>query len=165
LTYKKVLVDAGGYNKEFYCAEDDELFLRLLSLGYKMHNIQNVLYKYRLVDRPYEYYETQKINYYKCGLDYLENYYNEKNGEYYLRMSLLEYYRGSLKKSRKYLLKCLKYKNIKKRYLLRYLPVTFLGDRIVNILRKRKVTSKINSYIYKIFNFDTYNVKSLETGK
>lgn len=165
LTYKKVLIDSGGYNKEYFCAEDDELFLRLLSLGYKMYNIQKPFYKYRLVDKPYGYYETQKVNYYKCGIKYLENQYKEKDGEYYLRMGLLEYYRGSIKKSRLNLLKCLKYKNIKKKFLFRYLPLTFLGDKIVNFLRKKKITSKVNSYVNKKFNFDTYQIEGSKVIK
>lgn len=165
LTYKKVLHDSGGYDKEYFSAEDDELFLRLLSLGYKMHNIQKTLYKYRLVERPYEYYEMQKTNYYKCGIKYLEKHYPEKKGEYYLRMGLLEYYRGSIKKSREYLLKTLKYKDIKRKYLLRYLPVTFLGGKIVNFLRKKKITSKFNSYFNKKFNYDTYNISGSDVKK
>jgi glycosyltransferase involved in cell wall biosynthesis len=158
LTYKNVLVDSGRYNKEYYCAEDDELFLRLLSLGYKMHNIQKPLYKYRLVERSYDYYETQKVNYYKCGIKYLDNQYKEKGGEYYLKLGLLEYYRGSIKKSRLNLLKCIKYKNVKKKFIFRYLPLTFLGDRIFNFLRKRNITSKVNSLVNKKFNFDTYKI-------
>lgn len=158
LTYKKVLVDSGGYNKEYICAEDDELFLRLLSLGYKMYNIQKPLYKYRLVERPFDYYETQKVNYYKCGKKYLENFYKEKSGEYYLRLGLLEYYRGSIKFARYNLLKCLKFKNIKKKYLFRYLPITFLGDRILNFLRRKKVTAKVNSFVNRKFKFDTYHI-------
>jgi glycosyltransferase involved in cell wall biosynthesis len=165
LTYKKVLVDAGGYNREFNCAEDDELFLRLLSLDYKMHNIQKTLYKYRLIERPYEYYEAQRIGYYKCGLNYLENRYKEKSGEYYLRMGLLEYYRGSIKKARENLLKCLEYKSIRKKNVLRYLLVSLLGNRIVNFLRKKKISSKINAYISKNFNYDTYNIEGTKAKK
>ena len=165
LTYKKVLIDSGGYDKEFYCAEDDELFLRLLSLGYKMYNIQKPLYKYRLVNRPDEYYEFQKINYYKCSLNYIENYYREKGGEYFLRLGLLEYYRGSLKKARTLLIKCLKYRNIKKKFIFRYLPITLLGDKVVNFLRKKKITSRINSYFNKNFKIDTYNVDGSKIRK
>jgi glycosyltransferase involved in cell wall biosynthesis len=165
LTYKKVLVDSGGYNKDYFSAEDDELFLRLLSLGYKMHNIQRSLYKYRLVERSFEYYEMQKTGYYKCGLKYLDNHYAEKTGEYYLRMGLLEYYRGSIKKSRENLLKSLKYKDIKRKYFFRYIPVTFLGDKIVNFLRKKKITSKVNSYFNKKFKYDTYNITGSDVKK
>ncbi|MFA5404143.1 MAG: glycosyltransferase family A protein [Ignavibacteria bacterium] len=165
LTYKKVLLDSGGYDKEYYCAEDDELFLRLLSLGYKTHNIQKHLYKYRLVKRPQNYYDTQKVNYYKCGLKYMENCCKEKNGEYYLRMGLLEYYRGSIKNSRMNLLKCLKFGNIKKKFVLRYLPLTFLGENIVNFLRKKEITSKVNSCVNKIFKFDTYRIEGSKVIK
>lgn len=165
LTYKNILVESGGYDKEYTSAEDDELFLRLLSRGYRMHNIQLPLYKYRLVERPYEHYELQKINYYKCGLKYLENFYKEKNGEYYLRLGLLEYYRGSIKSARKNLLMCLKYRGIKKRFILRYLPLTFLGSSIVNYLRKKKITSRINSYFNNNFKMDTYNIKGSKVKK
>jgi len=165
LTYKSVLIDSGGYDKEYYSAEDDELFLRLLSLGYKMHNIQRSLYRYRLVERPSEYYDMQKINYYKCSIKYLDNHYTEKTGEYYLRMGLLEYYRGSINKSREHLLKSLKYKGIKRKYFFRYIPVTFLGDKIVNFLRKKKISSKVNSYFNKKFKYDTYNISGSDVKK
>lgn len=165
LTYKKVLVDSGGYNKEYSGVEDDELFLRLLSKGYKMHNIQKTLYKYRIVNRPSEHYELQNSGYYKCGKKYIEEFYKEKNGEYYLRMGLLEYYRGSISKSREMLLKCLKFKEVKKKYLFRYLPMTFLGGRIINYLRKKKVTAKLNSFIANKFKIDTYNIESPKTQK
>lgn len=158
LTYKKVLVDSGGYSNEYQSSEDIELFLRLISQGYKMHNLQKPLYKYRMTDKPHEYYEKQKSNHYKIGLMYLENFYKEKNGNYYFRMSLLEYYRGSIKMAKENLLKCLKFKDVKKRYVFRYLPVALLGDRIVNFLRKKKISSKINFLIKNSFNYDTYNI-------
>lgn len=165
LTYKKVLVDAGGYNRNYSYAEDDELFLRLLSLGYKMHNIQKILYKYRVIEREFGHYEKQNEQYYKCSMDYLENYYAKKEGEYYLRMGLLEYYRGSIKKSKEYLLKSLKFKDIKRKYFFRYFPVTLLGDKIVNYLRRKKISSKINYYFNRKFEFDSYNISGAEVKK
>jgi glycosyltransferase involved in cell wall biosynthesis len=165
LTYKEILFNSGGYNIEYRYAEDDELFLRLLSLGFKMYNIQKPLYKYRLIDKPYEYYEKQNSDYYKCGFKYLENYYEEKNGDYYFRLGLLEYYRGSIKKARENFLRCLKFKNIRKKIILRYLMVTFLGSGAVNFLRKKKITPKLNSYIYKNFNYDTYNLEGAKIKK
>lgn len=165
LTYKKVLLDSGGYDMNYSSVEDDELFLRLLTLGYKMHNLQKTLYKYRLIERPYEHYENQNVNFYRCGIKYLENICREKNGEYYLRLGLLEYYRGSIKSARINLLKCLKYKGIKKRMLFRYLPVTFLGSSIVNYLRKKKITSKINSFFNNKFKVDTYGIEGSKVKK
>lgn len=165
LTYKKVLVDSGGYDRNFSSVEDDELFLRLLTLGYKMHNIQKTLYRYRLIERPYGHYEMQNAKYYGCGIDYLENRYKEKNGEYYLRLGLLEYYRGSIKSARINLLNCLKYKEIKKRVVFRYLPVTFLGTGIVNYLRRKKITSKINSFFNNKFRVDTYGIEGAKVNK
>jgi len=165
VVYKSVLEKAGGYNPEYSYAEDDELFLRLLLIGCRMYNIGKALYKYRLIARPYEHFEIQNSLYYRCGYDYLEKYYNEKNGEYYLRLGLLEYYRGSIKSSRKYLLKSLKSGGIKKKYVLRYLPITFLGSSIVNYLRKKKITSRINSYFNNKFKVDTYNIDGSKIRK
>jgi len=165
LTYKKVLIDSGGYDIKYRYAEDDELFLRLLLMGCKMYNIQKSLYKYRIIDRPYEYYVTQNVGYYKCGMEYLDNYYEEKNGDYYFRLGMLEYYRGSIKKARESFLRCLKFKSIKKKIVLRYLPLTFLGSRIVNFLRKYNILSKINLYIRKSFNYDTFNIKKTKIKK
>jgi glycosyltransferase involved in cell wall biosynthesis len=165
VVYKNVLEKAGGYNLEYSYAEDDELFLRLLLNGCRMYNIRKSLYKYRLINRPYKHFEIQNSLYYRCGYEYLEKYYREKNGEYYLRLGLLEYYRGSIKSSRKYLLKSLKFGGIKKRYILRYLPVTFLGNSIVNYLRKKKITSRINSYFNNNFKIDTYNIDASKIRK
>jgi len=165
LTYKNVLADSGGYNPDYSAVEDDELFLRLLSKGYKMHNIQKSLYRYRLIERPFSHYENQNILYYKCGLQYLENKYSEKNGEYYLRRGLLEYYRGSIKEARKNLIAGLRYGGIKKRIIFRYLPVTFLGGAVLNFLRKKRITSRINSFFNNKFKVDTYNVRGPNSGK
>jgi glycosyltransferase involved in cell wall biosynthesis len=165
LTYKNVLIDSGGYDSKYRNVEDDELFLRLLSLGYKMYNIQKPLYKYRLIDRPYEFYRIQNTGYYKCGLEYLENYYKEKNGDYYFRLGMLEYYRGSIKKARKYFFMSMKHKSIKKKNILRYLCVTFLGERAVNFLREKNILSNINLYINKSFNYDTFNISRAKIKK
>jgi glycosyltransferase involved in cell wall biosynthesis len=165
LTYKNVLFDSGKYSNEYRYAEDIELFLRLISQGYKMYNLQKPLYKYRITDKPQGYYETQKLNHYKSGLKYLDNFYKEKNGSYYLRIGLLEYYRGSIKMAKENLLKCFKYKDVKKKYVLRYLPITYLGERVVNFLRKKKISSKINALIKNNFNYDTYNITGAKVKK
>lgn len=165
LTYKNILVDSGGYSSEYNTSEDIELFLRLISRGYKMYNIQKPLLKYRLTEKPQGYYETQNKNHYEIGLKYLENFHKEKNGNYFFRLGLLEYYRGSIKIARRSLIKCLKYKDVKKRYIFRYLPITFLGERTVNFIRRKKISAKVNYYIKNKFNYDTYNLSGEKIKK
>ncbi len=83
MVYKNVLVQSGGYKENIPFAEDHELFLRILSAGYKMHNIQLPLYKYRfpnIVDSR-EKLKLQDMSVYKNGLSYLnEKYKNHKRG-------------------------------------------------------------------------------------
>ena len=44
---RRALIDAGGYNEEFPCAEDYALWLRLARFG-KFHNLQEPLVAYRI---------------------------------------------------------------------------------------------------------------------
>ena len=158
LTYKEVLNSVGGYSNKYYC-EDVVLFMKLLEKGYKMYNIQQPLYKYRLVNKPNEYYEKHYIDYYNYSLKYLNNFYSEneklKSADYFFRMGLLEYYMGSMKYAKKYFTKCMKYSPYRKKILLRYFPILLLGDNIVNHLRNKKYMEKINYFISNKLDYDT----------
>jgi len=164
LIRKKTLIDAGGYKDGYLHAEDDELFLRLLSNNYKFHNLQKPLYKYRISERNSEYYNRHKENSYKCSLIYLNNFYKNKNsgkekGYFYFRRALLEYYKGSISIARKYFLKSFFYIPDKFFKILRYLIFTFLGHNIFNYLRRKNITKALNHFFINKFKIDTHNIK------
>ncbi|HEY5123401.1 MAG TPA: glycosyltransferase family 2 protein [Ignavibacteria bacterium] len=161
LTYKDVLISAVGFPKDYSC-EDVVLFMKLFSLGYKMYNIQLQLYNYRQINKSDAHYKEHYKDYYKYSTIYLSKIYEDKiipSWNYYFRKGLLEYYMGKLSESRKYFYKCFKYNQIKKVKLLRYLMISLLGQKLLNFLRKKRITEKANLYIQKIFKFDTNVIK------
>jgi hypothetical protein len=127
--------------------------------------LQKSLYKYRITEKPSGYYKKQNLNHYIIGFKYLNEYYREKNGDYYYRMGLLEYYRGSMKLARKNLLRSLKFKNIKKIFIFRYLLISLLGNGIVGFLRNKKILSTVNILIKNNFNYDTYSIEGTKIKK
>jgi len=166
LTYKKILHNAGGYRDHLSedHSEDHELYLRLLKMGYKFHNIQEPLFQYRIIEKNEEFYSIQNKYFYESSIEYLQYYYSNKKsrhekGKYYLRMGMLEYYKGSIKKSRKLFLKSFLLIPSKLHILVRYLLFTLFGNNLLNFLRKKKITMKINQFILSNFNIDTYNIK------
>lgn len=44
---KDIVISLGGYNKKMECVEDYDLWMRILSNDYKIHNLSNYLIKYR----------------------------------------------------------------------------------------------------------------------
>jgi glycosyltransferase involved in cell wall biosynthesis len=44
---KKVIVDVGGYNEKYYYRQDIDLWMRVVSSGYKISNIPKFLFRYR----------------------------------------------------------------------------------------------------------------------
>ena len=165
LTYKKVLLDVGNYSRKYSHIEDQELFLRLISRGYKMYNIQESLYLYRIRNDNQEKHTIQRKNTYVCGYRYLKGYYAEKNSknqcyEKNLRFGLLEYYYGSIPKARKHFLECMSISPLRFKKVLRYLPFTFLGEKILNSIRTKGISAAVNRFLIKTFNMDTYRIRS-----
>jgi len=169
LTYRHILDSVGGYSEEYYC-EDVVLFMKLLSQGYKMYNIQLPLYLYRIIEKPPQYLEKHYKDYYIYSKIYLNDYYsksNEKkiNPEFIFRMGLLEYYIGSIKEARKLFIKCLKHSSYRNKILFRYLPITLLGDRIIKKLRGKKITEKMNFIISNKIKYDTNYIEPVLNKK
>lgn len=169
---REVFNDFGLYNENYYGAEDYKLYLNLLLLGRKFYNIQKVLLKYRT---PVLRKSSMEINQgnilsYKLGIDYLNkyvkvNFSKVEEYKYYYRMALIEYYKGSMVKSRSLFLKYLRIsrKNILR--VLRYLLISFLGDRIIKHLRSTKLLPYLSLYFNKYLKIDFHQIKPIEVGE
>ena len=165
LTYKKALLEVGEYNEEYINSEDNELFLKMLENRYKMYNLQEPLYSYRIRTKTPKVLISQKGNAYKLGMDYLTKYYTGKDEkelrfEKKLRLGLLEYYNGSISKSRKYFFECISISPLRFKKVLRYLPLTFLGEKVINSIRANGISSAVNRFLNKTFKIDTYKIRS-----
>jgi hypothetical protein len=162
LSRKKPLIDIGGYDVNYFC-EDVVLFLKMLSNGYQMYNLQEYLYSYRITEKPYSYHKKHYDDFYKYSREYLDSKYKTNNlkiddGNYFFRLGLVEYYNGKPGDSRKYFLKCFQNKKIKKLNLLRYILLSFLGNKIFNFLRGKGINKRINIFISKYFRLDTNKI-------
>lgn len=165
LTYKKVLLKVGNYSRKYLHVEDQELFLRMINKGYKMYNIQESLYLYRVSKDNLKKLTIQRKNTYVCGYRYLKEYYAGKNSknqrfEKSLRLGLLEYYYGSIPKARKHFLECLSISPLRFKKVLRYFLLTFLGEKVLNSIRANGISSGVNRFLNKTFNIDTYKIRS-----
>jgi glycosyltransferase involved in cell wall biosynthesis len=149
LTYKRVIMDAGGYSEKYLFVEDQELFLRMLTMGIKMHNIQEYLYSYRLKGKGISPEQRHTIlkNRYRLGYDYVEQHYaKHPEGKYHynFRHGLVEYYSGNINTARKYFLKALGSKHAGRKSIWRYLLPTLMGNTILNLLREKNILSKLS---------------------
>ena len=163
--YKEVVVQSGGYKENISFAEDHELFLRVLAAGYKMHNIQAPLYKYRSpnIIESREKLKLQDMNVYKNGLSYLNEKYKKLPGDkfnYYYRLGLLEYYRGSIPSSRRLLFKAIRIKPTGLNKIFRYLLISCLGDTIIKNLRSAGILNYLSLRINKYFGKDFHKIKN-----
>ncbi len=164
---KSVFTDTEMYRQEFESAEDHELFLRLINSGKRFHNIQEPLYRYRLYDQNNTEEKIKKQNTlsYKIGTMYLTNNYspNYSSIEKYnfeFRMGVIEYYRGSISRARIHFIKALLVSKGKLFKILRYLVVTLLGHRIINLLREKKYLVKFSRNINNLTGFDLKKLRS-----
>lgn len=156
---RKFIFDkVGGYNEECLL-EDIEFFLRAFKKGHRFYNIQKPLYYYRVWKKDKRLFSEQKKEQYKLGYEYICNG-KEKNSSdiYFFRLALLEYYNGKMKNARKYFLK---YITTKKRIsfaVLRYLPLTLLGNNVVNFLREKRILQRLNFLLNRLFKIDTRRI-------
>ena len=166
---KEVFDNVGLYKESHTNAEDYELFLNLLLHGRKFYNIQKLLLSYRAPVLRKSSIEVNQMNSipYQLGTDYLNealrvNLSDGENYNYYYRMALIEYYKGSIIMSRDYLLKCLRIsrKNIFK--VLRYLLIGFLGDRMIKYLRRTKILPYLSLYINKYLKLDFHQIRPVK---
>lgn len=148
---KRNVFNKVGYFNTKYLIEDVEFFLRCMEKGIKFINIQFPLYYYRVKEKNKILLLTQKKEQYKLGYEYITKH---KNENYYLRLALLEYYNGQMKNARKFFLKFSRINPKKYFFILRYLPLTFLGSKITNFFRDNLLLLKINFFLNRFFRLD-----------
>ena len=107
---------------------------------------------------------------YHLGIDYLNksvkvNLNNIEKYDYYYRMALIEYYKGSIKKSRSLFLRCLRISRIKFLKIFRYLLMSLLGDRIIKYLRRTKALPYLSLYFNKYLKIDFHQIKHIKVGE
>lgn len=154
---KEVIIEMGGYSNIKY-VEDYDLFLRMLTKKKKMYNIQEYLHFYRF-EKSYlksKKLAIQDLISLKLGERYIqENSPLPNDYDYFFRLALANYYRGKLHRSRSYLLKSL-VKSPKRIFsVLRYIPLTILGDKITAFLRRIGLLSGINMLFKRVFGYET----------
>ena len=169
MVYKSALIDVGGYDPDNF-SEDPVLFMKLLSAGFKMYNIQEFLYSYRIVNKPEVYYRKHFEDYYKYSVKYLNKLYQNKKelevkSVYNYRRGLVEYYIGKPSESRKYFKECLHSHDISKLSVLRYYLISYLGNELLDFIRKKNIAARINFLIHKIFKIDTNKILKPKKGK
>jgi len=154
---KDVIKEIGGYKKDFNLIEDYELFLRLIKSGYKMANLKEPLFYYRLNKATInsEREKCQQNAIYKYGNAYLlDKLSKEKSATILLQLALIEYYLGTISKSRKYFFNILLNEPSKIFLVLRYLPILMLGDHITRFLLEREILLKLSYFMNSSFKTD-----------
>lgn len=146
---KESLLRIGKFNENINAAIDYEILLRLIKTE-KCQNIAEILLQKRI--RPEAISQKKRFeqnnNAYQLAKLYLEEKINESKSKieinkYNSQMGIMEYYRGSMKMARQYLLRAFKYDFFDLRNW-RYYAASFLGDKIFIYLRKKKISNKIN---------------------
>ena len=160
LTYKSVFDEVGSYKEEFWLAEDHELFLRMLKYNIRCYNIQNFLYSYRNHSSSTSFkFETQAVKAsYRYGSDYINYKYDKNSYEFIFSMGLIEYYKGDIKQARK-LFKQAKSHTLSNTIIWRYLFFTYLGNKLINLLRSKKILWKLSLFVNKVFLIDFNIIK------
>ncbi len=161
---RKTFEALGGYNEQLEVAEDHDFLMRFHNAGYKAYNIQKVLYYYRVYERAEteRKFEMQNRISYELGKKYLEFQCGGtgKDGyDYYYRMGLIEYYRGSVRESKEYFLHALSEKRNHFFHLSRFIITSSLLARQVQILREMGIMKKLNSLLNRYLAIDMQNFK------
>lgn len=159
---RKHMIKIGSYKEELLVAGDHELTLRFLLNDYKIFNLQDYLYNYRIVKTSLtsKLLINQKLNHYKSSIEYLNNskiINNDKKNNF--RRALLEYYYGNISTARKFLLLSLKEKSVPKRKVFRILLTSLLGNRFIKFLRSRGISQFINRVFYRLFGINLQEIK------
>jgi glycosyltransferase involved in cell wall biosynthesis len=164
---REVFDRIGVFDTAFGYAADHKLFLDIISSGYQFYNIQKILLKYRVRVLRKDQSRVGNANAlsYQIGVNYLNKIYagklsDVKDYNYYYRMGLIEYYRGSINKSRKLFLKCINISKSKFFSISRYLLMSLLGDRFVYKLRETKILPRFSFFLNKYLKIDLHNFKN-----
>lgn len=164
MTYKKILLEINGYAEDLVVAGDYDLILRLLRRGYKIHNYQKNLYRYRISNNSLSRtkIELQRKNHYRSSINYLNDSINTARNKIYYdyRRGLLEYYYGDIFAARKYLLNAFRNHSAPKIRLLRLLASSIFGNTVINYLRRKRILEYFNRLVLKTFKFDLQKVKT-----
>lgn len=154
------IVFIGGLLNQYGPSLDFEMYLRLLISGCKFHNLQEPLHFYRKWKNSYTVTENRMCNdnFYKYAKSYINFTHKDLNYDYYYKIALLEYYRGSIKVARWNFAVCLSFNSKFIFKLFRYIPLLLFGDKLTKIIRKFGITAKLNYYIYRYFKVDTNRV-------
>ena len=164
---RREIFDKLGLYKSIYdYSADHELFLNLIYHGYKFHNLQDTLLKYRprFIRTDVSRMKNSNMISYKLGIDYLNklniesSQFGSKNS-YYFRMGLIEYYRGSLSLSRKHFINAWMSSKNKKFKILRYIGVTLLGQKFIDFLRHSGLLPKFSLFLNKITKIDLHRIR------
>lgn len=162
MTYRSIL-QRYKYDETKVHSEDHALFLKLLINGIKMYNVQEYLFNYRIWkgSHAFKTRELQKNNVYQEGLKYIIEKYSEPSAsfDYHIRRGILEYYRGSMHKSRKHLIEAFKMDAGKWKTILRYFPLTLLGDPVIKMLRETNILPLLSRGINVLTGSDLSTVK------
>jgi len=146
------------YNKNLEFSEDMDVFLKIMNKGYSFYNVQEYLYYYRLVRNIFDVSSRHNAESYKVGKLYLNDKISVDNIKdraiNCLRLALLEYYKGDLRKSRTYFGEYLRMNPTDKSKLRRYLLLSKLHPAFFRILRKSKIPQRLNRVVLKYFEKD-----------
>ena len=156
MTYKSTLASVNYYD-ETQVVEDLDLFLRLINKGCKFHNLQEYLYFYRYrkeIDFINQKNSEVNSHSYSLGKNYLSLYSKADNNLKNLRHALLEYYRGSMKNSRKYFHLYFKSNPAGFFRYFRYYSLSCLPQKLISGLRFLGIPQKINHFLLKCFKIE-----------
>lgn len=159
VTYKDNFFNAGLYDETRILSEDTELFLRMLKIGLKFHNIDIPLYSYRITNKSDELYKRQNEFKYKDCINYINSFYPVECFDFNLRRGLLEYYIGDVSIARHYFFRSIKFDLFKSIKYWRYYFLSLLGNDFMQYIRRKKISFKLNRFLLKLFKYDTYKVK------
>jgi glycosyltransferase involved in cell wall biosynthesis len=161
MTYKKIITAVGNYSQISPYAEDQELFLRIISHGYRFYNIQEPLYYYRIANRKISKERRLLINnsMYENGYKYLTTKYKNKQqtGSYFFQFGLLEYYHGNIHRAQRYFWKVIKSKPGAVISIMRYFLVTLLGNTMIKKLRDIQFLDYLSISLNKYLKIDLHS--------
>ena len=162
--HRAIFEKLGGYDNNLEVGEDHEFFLRYSNAGYFSYNIQKEFYCYRVYDRAEMPQKLELQNKISCALgkNLLEHQGGKvevKTYDYYYRMGLIEYYRGSLTLSQHYFMSALKRRRRKFFHLFRFIIVSTFFAKLVKIFREKGIMKRINLYVNKYLFIDMQKLK------
>ena len=161
---RSVFEKLGGYDPTLEVGEDHEFFIRYSQANYLFHNIQKVLYQYRVYEREENIHKEilQNKMSYSFGMQYLEK--QKRHGcineyDYHYKAGLIEYYRGSLKKAKYHFLKSLLLNRAKCFRLFRFILAALVFYRIMPALRREGILKKADLMLNQYLSIDMQKLK------